>query len=224
MKFARTWIEPALSAAAVAIAAALVIASGVAAPLERLAADALVRIGAARPPEPPADLPDVALVAIDPQSVRALPGLAVAAQRLRAGGAPARRRRAPRRSPSTSTSRPRATPRDDAEFAARARASPGRVVLAAFRQLQTLPGGGEIEVASLPIPALAARAAGHRQRADAGRTRTASCASRRARARSPGASCRPSRPPRSPSRAASRAQPTRGRCASTGAARAPRSR
>ena len=87
-------MAPALSAAIVAIAAALVITSGVAAPLERLAQDALVRIGAQQPPEPPADLPDVALVVIDPQSVRALPDwpwprsvYAQAVRRLDAAGA-----------------------------------------------------------------------------------------------------------------------------------------
>jgi len=154
----RSLIEPAASAAAVAIAAALVIASGIAAPLERLAADTLVRIGAANPPEPPAELPDVALVAIDPQSVRALPDwpwprrvYAQAVRRLDAAGA-----KAIAIDIDFSAARDAA---DDAEFARAVRES-GRVVLAGFRQLQTLAGGAEIEVANLPIPELAAGAAG----------------------------------------------------------------
>ena len=147
-----------LSATVVASAAALVIASGIAAPLERLAEDSLVRIAALQPPEPPADLPDVALVAIDPQSVRALPDwpwprsvYAQALRRLDAAGA-----KVIAIDIDFSAARDAA---EDAEFA-RAVADSGRVVLASFRQLQTLPDGGEIEVASLPIPALAASAAG----------------------------------------------------------------
>jgi HD-GYP domain-containing protein (c-di-GMP phosphodiesterase class II)/CHASE2 domain-containing sensor protein len=53
------------------------------------------------------------------------------------------------------------TPRDPAQdgaFAA-AVADSGRVVLAAFRQLQTLPEGGDVEIANLPIPDIAAGAA-----------------------------------------------------------------
>ena len=73
MGFPRALLDPVATAAAVAGVAAIAIGTGVSAPVERLAADALVRIGGAQAPEPPADLPDVALVAIDPQSVRALP-------------------------------------------------------------------------------------------------------------------------------------------------------
>jgi len=158
VKFARHWIEGSLSAAAVTAAAALAIASGVAEPLERLAADALVRVGAAHAPEAPADLPDVVLVAIDPQSVRALPGwpwprsvYAQAVRRLDAAGA-----RAIAIDIDFSVARDSV---HDAELA-RALAESGRVVLAAFRQVETLPGGGEIEIASLPLPALAGAAAG----------------------------------------------------------------
>jgi len=151
-------MAPALSAAIVATAAALVIASGIAAPLERLAEDTLVRIGAVQIPEPPVDLPDVALVVIDPQSVRALPDwpwprsvYAQAVRRLDAAGA-----KVIAIDIDFSAARDAA---DDAAFS-RAVADSGRVVLAAFRQLQALPGGGEIEVANLPIPALEASAAG----------------------------------------------------------------
>jgi HD-GYP domain-containing protein (c-di-GMP phosphodiesterase class II)/CHASE2 domain-containing sensor protein len=158
VKFARSWIEAAASASAVTAAAVLAISSGVVEPLERLAADALVRIGAARPPEAPADLPDVALVAIDPQSVRALPDwpwprsvFAQAVRRLDAAGA-----KAIAIDIDFSVAR---DPAQDAELT-RAIADSGRVVLAAFRQLALLPGGGELEVASLPAPALADPAAG----------------------------------------------------------------
>ncbi len=158
MRRVRPLLAPAISAAIVATAASLVIASGVCVSLERLAADALVRIGALHPPEPPADLPDVAIVAIDPQSVRALPDwpwpravYAQALARLDAAGA-----KVIAIDIDFSAARDAA---DDAKFA-RAVGDSGRVVLAAFRQLQPLTGGGEIEVASLPIPAIAAGAAG----------------------------------------------------------------
>jgi HD-GYP domain-containing protein (c-di-GMP phosphodiesterase class II) len=157
VRLARAHLEPALSAAAVAVGAALVVASGAATTLERLAADALVRIATAQAPAPPGDLPDVALVAIDPQSVRALPAwpwprrvYGEAVRRLDAAGA-----RAIAIDVDFSSLRDAS---DDAELA-RALAASGRVVLAAFRQRQALPGGGELEVASLPVPALAATAA-----------------------------------------------------------------
>ena len=158
MRLARSWIETALSASAVAAAAALAISAGVAEPLERLAADALVRVGAARPPEAPADLPDVALVAIDPQSVRALPDwpwprsiFAQAVRRLDAAGS-----KAIAIDIDFSVAR---DPAQDTQLT-RAIAGSGRVVLAAFRQTETLTGGGELEVASLPAPVLAEPAAG----------------------------------------------------------------
>jgi len=157
VRLARAHFEPAVTAAAVAIGAALVIASGAATPLERLAADALVRIATAVPPAPARDLPDVVLVAIDPQSARALPTwpwprrlYGEAVRRLDAAGAQA-----------IAIDVDFSTPRDasdDAEFA-RAVAASGRVVLAAFRQVQALPGGGELEVANLPVPELEAGAA-----------------------------------------------------------------
>ncbi len=158
MKFARSWIEAAVSASAVTAAAALAISAGFAEPLERLAADALVRVGAARPPEAPADLPDVALVAIDPQSVRALPDwpwprsiFAHAVRKLDGAGA-----KAIAIDIDLSVAR---DPAGDTKLT-QAIADSGRVVLAAFRQLETLPDGGELEVASLPAPVLAEPAAG----------------------------------------------------------------
>jgi HD-GYP domain-containing protein (c-di-GMP phosphodiesterase class II)/CHASE2 domain-containing sensor protein len=158
VKIARSWIEASLSASVVAAVAALAIASGAAAPLERLAADALVRLAAARPPEPPADLPDVMLVAIDPQSVRALPDwpwprsvYADAVRKLDAAGA-----KAIAIDIDFSVAR---EPAHDAKLT-EAIAETGHVVLAAFRQVETLPGGGELEVASLPTPTFAREAAG----------------------------------------------------------------
>ena len=128
-------------------------AGGVFAPAERFAADALTRlvVGHVALPEPAA--PDVALVAIDPQSLRAFPAwpwprslYARAIERLDAAGA-----RAIGFDIDLSTAR---DADDDAALAATIAGS-GRVVLATFRQLQPLPGGGELEVANLPIPALA---------------------------------------------------------------------
>lgn len=141
----------------VSLAAGLAIVAGGLAVLQRPAADALVRLAARHPPEPPAGLPDVALVAIDPQSLRAHPDwpwprhlYAETIRRLDAAGAR-----------SVAFDVDFSTPRDargDAELA-RAVAESGRVVLAAFRQLQKLPGGAELEIASLPTPELARGAA-----------------------------------------------------------------
>ena len=169
--------------------------------------DALVRIGAAQPPEPPADLPDVALVAIDPQSVRALPDwpwprsvYAQAVRRLDAAGA-----KAIAIDIDFSAARDAA---EDAEFA-RAIADSGRVVLAA---LPTAPdaSGRRRDRGREPADS---RARGerrrHRQRADAGRVgrrralRAAREPDRRAR------DSRPSRRRRSRSRWASRRPPPR---------------
>ena len=139
MRFARPWIETTLQSQPPSRRRPRSRSPpGVAEPLERLAADALVRIGAARPPESPADLPDVALVAIDPQSVRALPDwpwprsvFAQAVRRLDAAGC-----KAIAIDIDFSVAR---EPAQDAELA-RAIADSGRVVLAAFRQVETLAG------------------------------------------------------------------------------------
>jgi HD-GYP domain-containing protein (c-di-GMP phosphodiesterase class II)/CHASE2 domain-containing sensor protein len=154
----RSGLEACLSASAVAAVAALAIAFGIAAPLERLVGDALVRLAAARPPTPPGDLPDVALVAIDAQSVRALPDwpwprsvYAHVVRKLDAAGA-----KAIAIDIDLSVAR---EPAHDAKLTS-AIAQTGRVVLAAFRQLETLPGGAQLEVASLPTPLFADRAAG----------------------------------------------------------------
>jgi CHASE2 domain-containing sensor protein len=58
---------------AIGVAALLACALELPAPLTRLAQDALVRSAVGAEAAPSAELPDVALVAIDPQSLRALP-------------------------------------------------------------------------------------------------------------------------------------------------------
>jgi putative nucleotidyltransferase with HDIG domain len=141
-----------LPALAVGAAAALVILTGAAAPLRRDAADLLVRAASLRPPAYPGSVPDVTIVAIDPQSLRALPDWpwsrqvhAGLVESLDAAGARA-----------IGFDIDFSTPRDregDARFAA-AMAASGRVALAAFRQLQPVAGGAEVEVASVPIPQL----------------------------------------------------------------------
>ncbi|MDJ0853388.1 MAG: CHASE2 domain-containing protein [Myxococcota bacterium] len=147
-----------LATAAVVAFAVGVLWSGLAAPIQRIAADALVRASIVVAPPPPAELPDAAVVALDPQSLRAHPAwpwprslYARAVDRLEAADV-----RVVAFDIDFSTPRDLA---DDAEFAASIAAS-GSVVLAAFRQLQELPGGATLEVANLPIEPLAASAAG----------------------------------------------------------------
>jgi HD-GYP domain-containing protein (c-di-GMP phosphodiesterase class II)/CHASE2 domain-containing sensor protein len=141
----------------VATAVGLLSAEGVFAPAQRFAADALLRQVVLRAELPEPHAPDVALVALDPQSLRAFPSwpwprrlYARAIEQLDAAGARAI-------AFDIDLSAPRDA-EDDAALAAAIGRS-GRVALAAFRQLQPLPGGGELEVASVPIAALAERAA-----------------------------------------------------------------
>jgi HD-GYP domain-containing protein (c-di-GMP phosphodiesterase class II)/CHASE2 domain-containing sensor protein len=150
-------IRPFAAALAVAAMFGLLSAGHVLSPAERFAADALTRLVVMRATAPPAETPDVALVAIDPQSLRAFPAwpwprrlYAQAIDRLEAAGAAA-----------IGFDIDLSTPRDVADDAALAAAieRSGSVVLATFRQLQPLPGGGELEVANVPIPALAEPAA-----------------------------------------------------------------
>jgi HD-GYP domain-containing protein (c-di-GMP phosphodiesterase class II)/CHASE2 domain-containing sensor protein len=151
------WPESLISAVAVTVVAGLLLATQPAAPARRLAADALLRAAARWRQAPATDLPDVSIVAIDPQSLRAHPEwpwprrlYARAIERLDAAGV-----RAIAFDIDFSTPR---DPDDDAAFAAAIDRS-GRVVLATFRQVQILPDGGSVEVASVPIPAFAAGAA-----------------------------------------------------------------
>jgi putative nucleotidyltransferase with HDIG domain len=145
------------SAGVVAAVCALLAVTGVLAPAERFASDAVLRLVTLHAEPPKALEPDVAIVALDPQSLRAFQSwpwprrlYAQAIERLEAAGA-----RAIAFDIDLSTPRNAA---DDAELA-RAIARSGRVALATFRQVQPLPGGGELEVASVPIEALAGHAA-----------------------------------------------------------------
>jgi CHASE2 domain-containing sensor protein len=148
-----------LGAAAVLwLLAGAALASGIAVPLDRDVSDLSIRFAASRPPPLPATQPDVVIVAIDPQSLRAIDGwpwsrsvYADLVDRLDAAGAR-----------SIAFDIDFSTPRDpegDAAFSNAMRRA-GNVVLAAFRQFQTLPGGAELEIASLPAPELAEASAG----------------------------------------------------------------
>ncbi|MDH3214134.1 MAG: CHASE2 domain-containing protein [Myxococcales bacterium] len=149
--------SPWVTTLVVAAAAGCVIASGAVAPLERLVADACVRIAAMDPPAPPSEFPDVVLVTLDAQSLRSFPEW------------PWPRRLYARAVRNLDTAGVKAigfdidfsTPRDpasDAEFADAVRRS-GKVALAAYRQVQEVRRGVEVEIASLPIPSLAEGAA-----------------------------------------------------------------
>src|SRR5208283_37397 len=153
----RDLIRELVFACALALAAAAALATGILAPLQRYAADALLRLGAVRAPDPPAGIPDLAVVALDAQSLRAYPAwpwprrlYAEAIRRLDAAGAKV-----------VAFDIDFSTPREPADDEAlrAAVASSGRVVLAVFRQRTVLPDGSEIEVASLPTAALASAAA-----------------------------------------------------------------
>lgn len=124
--------------------------------LQRPLADTILRIAASRPP--PLQVPDVAVVAIDAQSMRAFGDrwpwprsrFARAIERLDTAGA-----RAIAFDIDFSTAR---DPGEDLALA-RAIARSGRVVLSAHREIQDIPGVGELEVASIPSPLLAEGAA-----------------------------------------------------------------
>ena len=148
---------PLVSALVVAALAWATLVGGVAEPLRRLVADAWLRSAASHSPASPRGIPDVAIAALDPQSLRTFPEwpwprrlYAELVRRLDAAGASV-----------IAFDIDFSTPRDAADDAALAAAiaDSGRVVLAAFRQLQSLPQGGEVEIASLPTPELAAGAA-----------------------------------------------------------------
>lgn len=147
-----------LSSGILAALVTLASVNGLTAPLERIAGDALLRAAARSAPRAPAAAPDAVLVALDPQSLRAHPDwpwprelYARAVDELVKAGARAI-------AFDIDFSTPRAIA-GDAAFADAARRS-GRVVLASFRQLQDLPGGGELEVANVPIPLLSEAVSG----------------------------------------------------------------
>ena len=146
-----------ISGAAVALATAAVLWTGLLAGVDRALGDALQRFGSRHPPALPMGVPDVALLALDPQSLRAFPDwpwprrlYGDAIRRLDAAGAVA-----------IGFDIDFSTPRsheDDEHFAAAVRES-GHVVLAAFRQSQEAAPEVEVEVSSTPIPALRESAA-----------------------------------------------------------------
>ncbi len=157
MHAARALRDPLLIAVAIFAMAWAALASGAAQPVQRLVADAWLRSAAAYPPARPDGIPDVAIAALDPRSLRAFPEwpwprrlYADLVRRLDAAGAAV-----------IAFDIDFSTPRDPADDAALAAAiaRSGRVVLAGFRQLQPMPQGGEVEIANLPLPELAAGAA-----------------------------------------------------------------
>ncbi|MBK7949001.1 MAG: CHASE2 domain-containing protein [Deltaproteobacteria bacterium] len=125
--------------------------------LDRRLHDAFLRASPAHPPPPSASLPDVAVVTLDPRSLRALDEWpwprhrhATAIERLEAAGAVAIAFDIDFSAPSNAE--------DDALFARRIAAS-GRVALATFSQTETMAGGLSLEIVNRPIEPLA-RAAG----------------------------------------------------------------
>lgn len=146
---------PSIAVLSMAIAAQSL---GLGAGLDRRLHDAFLRSPAIAIPEPPASLPDVAIVAIDPRSLRALEtwpwprsthGLAL--DRIVAAGARAVAFDIDFSSPSRAE--------EDARFA-RSLAASGRGVLAAFSQTEILPTGPQLEIVNTPIESLARSAAG----------------------------------------------------------------
>ncbi len=124
--------------------------------LDRRIQDTFIRIAPSHRPEPAYGVPDVAVVTIDPRSLRASQPWpwsrsvhADAVDRLEEAGARAIAFDIDFSSPTTGAA--------DARFAQAIRAS-GHVVLATFSQTQALDGGGELEIVNRPIPPLEAAA------------------------------------------------------------------
>ncbi len=120
--------------------------------VDRRVHDAFIRLTPSSLPTVPSALPDVAVVAIDPRSLRASESWpwrrsthARAVDALIEAGARAIAFDIDFSSPST--------PEEDARLAERLRAG-GRVVLATFSQTQRLEGGAELEIVNRPIPRL----------------------------------------------------------------------
>jgi CHASE2 domain-containing sensor protein len=147
----RPWQRKAGWAAAGAALVTALSLTGPALLLERPVSDAMLRLARRSPPPLAPDVPDVALVAIDPASLRALPEwpwprarYGELTRRLFGAGAVAV-------AFDIDLSTPR-DPADDAAFAA-AIAAHGKVALAALRQRQAVEGVGELEVVSWPAEA-----------------------------------------------------------------------
>ncbi len=155
--FKRAVFEDCLTIVIVAAMAAAIVAFRLLAPVQRVSQDALIRMAAAWPPRISTDVPDVVVVAIDSQSLRAYPDwpwprsrYARLVRRLSTAGA-----EAIAFDIDFSASRDLA---DDTSFG-EAITDSGRVVLGAFREFQSVAGGGEIEIANFPTPAIASGAA-----------------------------------------------------------------
>ncbi len=149
--------EHCLSVALVAILGAGFIAIPVLSPLQGVTRDALLRAATAWPPTVNPDVPDVIIVALDSQSLRIFPewpwprgryGQAI--RQLHDAGAKVIAFDIDFSSPQN--------PVEDAKLASAITAS-GRVLLAGFRQFQHVENVGDIEIASFPIPRIAAGAA-----------------------------------------------------------------
>ncbi len=141
-------------------AAAFLVATNLAAPADRLAEDALLRLSQRLPASLAQHAPDAAVVALDARSLRARPRWpwprahhAELVDALTEAGA---------RAIAFDVDFATARADEDAHFA-RAIARSGRVALAAFRQTEDVPGVGELEIVNRPAPALrdAAAAVGH---------------------------------------------------------------
>jgi putative nucleotidyltransferase with HDIG domain len=155
------WLRKAAGAAAVAAAVTALSFAPPVGWLDRPVGDAMLRLAQPAPPALAPGVPDVALVAIDPASLRAFPEWPWPRARygelvrtLYAAGAAAL-------AFDVDLSTPR-EPADDAAFAA-AIAAHGKVALAALRQRQLVEGVGELEVVSRPAEAFveAGARAGH---------------------------------------------------------------
>jgi HD-GYP domain-containing protein (c-di-GMP phosphodiesterase class II)/CHASE2 domain-containing sensor protein len=127
-------------------------------PLDRRFQDALIRLSPNVSNATPSALPDVAVVTIDPRSLRSFDDWpwprsrhAEAVDRLRDAGA-----RAIAFDIDFSS---RSDPEEDAAFADSVRRH-GRVVLAAFSQFEAVGNGAELEIVNRPIPELEEAAAG----------------------------------------------------------------
>lgn len=127
--------------------------SGAGDPLDHRIHDAFVRLAPPDPPTPSSALPDVAVVTLDPRSLRALAEWpwprayhATAIERLDEVGAAA--------IAFDIDFSANAIASDDERFAASI-ASSGRVALATFSQTELLEGGGALEIVNRPIEPLA---------------------------------------------------------------------
>ncbi len=127
--------------------------------VRRPVADALLRLASHRPAEPPHGLPDVAIVALDPRSLRAFEDAwpwprsrhAELVRRLDAAGAHA--------IGFDVSFAAEQNPAEDRALAESLRLS-GRVVLAAHRKFQERRGLGELEITTLPMESLTRVSAG----------------------------------------------------------------